>query len=89
MISTPEKKRLLGQLASAFWHTGHDKLAKNIEALEEAPLEAVVRTLTTIERTPGLKTDLWTLVVQAKGVIAGKVELDNFIVESLKYQGLM
>jgi hypothetical protein len=89
MISQSDQNRVLGQLASAFWHTGYNQLSKDIEACEGKKVEDVVQTLAKIEGEEPLPTPLRELVVRAQGVIAGDVELEKFVVESLTYQGLI
>ncbi len=88
MISRIDQKSLMDALASAFWHTGEEAVSKDIEKLGMRSVEEAVRVLTKIEKTPRLKTELWERVVQAKGVIAGKVEIDTFIIDTQQYIGL-
>jgi len=75
--------------SSSFWHTGYEKESKTLESYEDRGLEDVVSLLSSLERLPGLPTNLWELVVCAKGVLLGKVDFDQFIEQSMRYQGLL
>lgn len=84
-----QRNRILGQLAAAFWDTGYEKESKTLESYEDRGLEDVVSLLSSLERLPGLPTDLWELVVRAKGVLLGKVDFDQFFEQSMRYLGLL
>lgn len=88
--SRDERVRILRMLHGVFRNNQPKEALRIEEALREMQQDnyhEVIRLLTIVERTTGLPTDFWDLLVNAKAALGGHA--DKFWKQALRMEGLL